>query len=193
MRKLISLVGAAALVLSIVPATLAASPVESPKKANATIVGIAAGSPSFSILVAAVQKAGLVDALNGTDQYTVYAPTNAAFISTFDALLKADLTAADVIGFINAGGVDATFGDGALAKILLYHVETGRHFSNSVLPKRDGQMKTIDTLAGQSFWVNASGTITTTSGATSPQIIMPNINATNGVIHVVDAVLIPSL
>ena len=80
-----------------------------------------------------------------------------------------------------------------LTDILLYHVETGRHFSNSVLPKKTGQMKTIDTLLGQSFKVSAAGTIRTTGGLTTPKIVVANIAATNGVIHVVDAVLIPSL
>ena len=80
-----------------------------------------------------------------------------------------------------------------MTKVLLYHVETGRHFSNSVLPKTAGQMKTIDTLLGQSFGVDAGGAITTTGGITTPHIVAANIPATNGVIHVVDAVLVPSL
>ena len=80
-----------------------------------------------------------------------------------------------------------------LTDILLYHVETGRHFSNSVLPRKAGQTKTIDTLLGQSFKVGATGAIRTTSGLTTPRIVAANIAATNGVIHVVDEVLVPSL
>jgi uncharacterized surface protein with fasciclin (FAS1) repeats len=54
-------------------------------------------------------------------------------------------------------------------------------------------MKTIGTLLGQTFKVDASGTITTSGGITTPHIVTPNIPATNGVIHVVDAVLVPAL
>ena len=54
-------------------------------------------------------------------------------------------------------------------------------------------MKTIDTLLGQSFKVGATGAITTTGGLTTPTIVAANIAATNGVIHVVDVILVPSL
>ena len=82
---------------------------------------------------------------------------------------------------------------GVLTDILLYHVEPGRHFSNSVLPKKAGQSKIIDTLLGQSFKVSANGAIRTTGGLTTPTIVAANVAATNGVIHVVDEVLVPSL
>ncbi len=181
MRKIASLIGAAALVLMIVPTTLAGSPVVPPSKSSGTIVDIAVGAGAFKTLVAAVGCAdpAVAQALTSGEQLTVFAPTDAAFAK---------------LG-LNAGNVCGAFDKATLTKILLYHVEDGRHFSNSVLPKRDGQMKTIDTLLGQSFKVDASGTITTTSGATTPHIVltMANIAATNGVIHVVDAVLVPAV
>jgi uncharacterized surface protein with fasciclin (FAS1) repeats len=58
---------------------------------------------------------------------------------------------------------------------------------------KDGQLKVIDTLLGQSFKVDASGAITTTGGITAPHIVKADVPATNGVIHVVDAVLLPTL
>jgi uncharacterized surface protein with fasciclin (FAS1) repeats len=164
---------------AIVPVTSAASVVVPPSRSSDTIVGIAAGSGDFTTLVAAVGCAdpAVAAALTSGEQLTVFAPTDAAF---------------GQLG-LDAGNVCAAFPRATLTKILLYHVETGRHFSNSVLPMKAGQTKTIATLLGQSFKVGSTGTIATTSGATTPHIVAPNIAATNGVIHVVDAVLVPSL
>lgn len=192
MRRFALGLSAALVALTIVAAPVfARSVVVGQKAATNTIVGIVlADDGEFDILQAAVIKAGLVDALNGTDKYTVFAPTDAAFVASFSKLLGTSLTKQQVIDFINAGGVDTAFGNGALASILLYHVEPGRHFSNSVLPKKVGQAKTIDTLNGSTFRVNSAGAISTSSGG-SATIVQANIPATNGVIHVIDAVLLP--
>jgi uncharacterized surface protein with fasciclin (FAS1) repeats len=192
MRRFFMGLSAALVALTIVAAPVFAKSVVVGQKATTdTIVGIVlADDGEFDILQAAVIKAGLVDALNGTDKYTVFAPTDAAFVSTFSGLLHTSLTEQQVIDFINGGGVDRAFGDGALAQILLYHVEPGRHFSNSVLPRKTGQVKTIDTLNGSTFTVSSSGGISTSSGG-SATIVAANIPATNGVIHVIDAVLLP--
>jgi uncharacterized surface protein with fasciclin (FAS1) repeats len=181
MRKLISILGAGALLLSLVPATLAASPVVPPSRASGSIVGIAVANGNFKTLVAAVGCADPVvaTALTSGQQLTVFAPTDAAFLAS----PFGPLTAANV----------CTVPQGVLTDILLYHVETGRHFSNSVVPRKAGQSKTIDTLLGQSFKVSASGAIKTTGGLTTPTIVAANIAATNGVIHVVDEVLVPAL
>jgi uncharacterized surface protein with fasciclin (FAS1) repeats len=175
-KSLGSLALAGVLLGAIVPATFARSVVVPPSQATDSIVEIAAGAGAFTTLLAAVGCAdpAVGAALTSGDQYTVFAPTDAAF---GDAGL-------------NAGNI-CTVPQGALTQILLYHVEEGRHFSNSVLPKRDGQMKTIGTLLGQSFWVDPTGAISTSSDGES-QIVSANIAATNGVIHVVDAVLIRS-
>jgi len=181
MRKFMAIIGAGALLLSLAPATLAASPVVPPSRSSGSIVGIAVANGKFTTLVAAVGCAdpAVASALTSGRQLTVFAPTDAAFL-------------ASPFGPLTAGNI-CTVPQGVLTDILLYHVETGRHFSNSVLPKRAGQTKTIDTLLGQSFKVSSSGAITTTSGLTTPRIVAPNIAASNGVIHVVDEVLVPSL
>jgi len=178
MRKIIALMGAGALLLSIAPATLAKSPVVPPSKASASIVEIAVADGRFDTLVTAVVCAdpAVLAALTSGDQYTVFAPTDKAFAD-------AGLTPANVC---------KTFSKSDLTKILLYHVTDGRRFSNSVLPKTSNP-KTISTLLGQTFKVNRTGGIATTSGATNPSIVIANIPATNGVIHAVNAVLIPNL
>ena len=178
MKRILAMVGAAVMLVTIVPATFAASPVKPPSQATASIVGIAAGNPAFSTLVTAVTCAdpAVLQALTSGEQLTVFAPTN-------DAFAKLGL---------NDKNICSALPQGALTQILLYHVEDGRHFSNSVLPKKAGQMKTIHTLLGQSFRVSSTGAISTTGGNTA-NIVTANINATNGVIHVIDSVLLPVL
>jgi uncharacterized surface protein with fasciclin (FAS1) repeats len=140
-----------------------------------TIVGIAVSNPDFSTLVAAVSCTGLVPALNGTSKYTVFAPTNEAF---------AKLS-------LNASNVCTALPKATLKNILLYHVTKGTRLAKSVLPRESGETREIRTLlAGQSFEVNSAGVITTSSGGTS-KIVAANIRASNGVIHVIDSVLIP--
>ena len=181
MRKFIGLISAGALLLALAPAALAASPVVSPSRSSGTIVSIAAANGNFTTLVAAVGCAdpAVANALTSGQQLTVFAPTDAAFL-------------ASPFGPLTAGNI-CTVPQGVLTDILLYHVETGRHFSNSVLPKKSGQTRTIDTLLGQSFKVGATGAITTTGWLKTPRIFAANIAATNVVIHVVDAILVPSL
>jgi uncharacterized surface protein with fasciclin (FAS1) repeats len=178
-RSIGALALAGTILAAVVPVTSAASVVVPPSRSSGTIVGIAVANGDFTTLVAAVGCAdpAVAAALTSGEQLTVFAPTDAAFG-------QLGLDAANVCG---------AFSQATLTDILLYHVEPGRHFSNSVLPMKAGQMKTIHTLLGQSFKVDSTGTIMTTSGATTPHIVAANIPATNGVIHVVDAVLVPSL
>jgi uncharacterized surface protein with fasciclin (FAS1) repeats len=178
MRRLVLGITSAAIAASVIAApALAASP--GAKPGSSTIVEIVlAPDGEFDVLQAAVVKAGLVGALNSTDhQYTVFAPTDAAFVGTFEGLLQADLTEQDVIGFINAGGVDAAFGDDALADILLYHVTNGRRTSKSVLVAPRYQMLNGDKL--------------TRGELLDAGVIATNIPASNGVIHVIGSVLLP--
>jgi uncharacterized surface protein with fasciclin (FAS1) repeats len=120
----------------------------------------------FDVLQAAVVRAGLVDALNGTSQLTVFAPTDMAFVT---ALAVADEAAA--IAAVNGLPIDA------LKNILLYHVTEGRRNSASVLGAPRFQMLNGNTLTRATL--SAAG-----FGAT-------DISASNGIVHVINAVLLP--
>jgi uncharacterized surface protein with fasciclin (FAS1) repeats len=143
----------------------------------------------FSELVAALGyvdeelDAGLVDLLlNGTDQTTVFAPTNAAFEELY-ALLSGILgTDIDAITDVPAPIV---------LDVLLYHVTEGRRASNSVLPQR--QERTISPLLGERFAVRTDGTIRDglTGLRDDASIVTPDVSASNGIIHAIDAVLVP--
>jgi len=134
----------------------------------------------FSELVAALSyvdeklDAGLVNLfLNGTDQYTVFAPTNQAFQNLYSALnvQKISDLPADLV-----------------LNVLLYHVAEGRRASNSVVPKSGS--RTISTLlTDATFSVDNAGKITAVGN--SATITTANISASNGIIHVIDTVILP--
>lgn len=130
------------------------------------------------------QDAGLVDFFtNGTDQFTVFAPTNEAFEDLFAALSADDTTQVEGIRDLPSDLV---------LDVLLYHVTEGRRGSNSVVPPV--KPRVIETLLGQTFSVDSDGVITTPSGNMAsfvPDSI--DISASNGIIHVIDAVLVPEL
>ena len=106
------------------------------------------------------------------------APTDAAFVTTFRSVLgDASLTEADVIAFIDGGGVDTALGSGTLADILLFHVINGRRTSTSVLAAPAYRMLNGDKL--------------TRSDLLSAGIAATDISASNGVIHVINSVLLP--
>jgi uncharacterized surface protein with fasciclin (FAS1) repeats len=137
------------------------------KPGASTIVAIVlADDGEFDVLQAAVVKAGLVDALNGKNQYTVFAPTDAAFIKTLGVANEAEAIAA-----VNALPLEA------LTNILCYHVTKGRRISTSVLASSGYLM-----LNGESL----SRTELAAAG-----IAITDISASNGVIHVINSVLIP--
>lgn len=178
MKRITTLAMVVAMALTIALPAAANSPAApSTRPPAATIVDIVlADDGEFDVLQAAVIEAGLVDLLNGKEKLRVFAPTDAAFVSTFEGILGGPLTEQDVIGFIEAGGVDAAFGDGALADILGYHVTKGDR--SPVLAKRGYHMFNGD-------WVTRHQLIE--AGVSST-----NILASNGVINVLDtAVLIP--
>ena len=178
MRKLLGGTTAALLALTIAAAPAFAA--AGAKPGTDTIVEIVlADDGEFDVLQAAVIEAGLAGALSSTDvQYTVFAPTDWAFVSTFRSLLADNtLTEGDVIAFIDAGGVDTAFGDGALANILLFHVTNGRRTSNSVVKAPGYQMLNGDRLS-RSQLLDAG-------------IAAVDISASNGVIHVINWVLLP--
>ena len=160
--------------------TLAVAPTVDAKGKPGTddIVTIAVENGNFTTLVAAVGCAdpAVGAALASGEKYTVFAPTDGAFLATL--------------------GVDAstvcTIPQDLLTTVLLYHVTEGRRFSNSVVP-RNMVPRTIETLAGIPFQVESDLGIIDGNDDTDPSIVasLANINASNGVIHVVDQVLLP--
>lgn len=132
-----------------------------------TIVEIAASNPDFSTLVAAVQAAGLVDTLNGAGPFTVFAPTNAAFAK----IPKADL--------------DALLKDkAALTKVLTYHVVAGKVMSGDVV-----KLKSAKTVQGQDVMIEVKDGKVMLNGNSTVTAV--DIEAKNGVIHVIDTVILP--
>lgn len=129
------------------------------------IVDTAVGAGSFNTLATALTAAGLVDALKGEGPFTVFAPTDEAF---------AKIPAAD----LNALLADPA----ALAKVLQYHVVAGEVLAADVRP---GQ---VPTLAGQSLTLAVNGSSVTVNGA---KVTATDVIASNGVIHVIDTVLLP--
>jgi transforming growth factor-beta-induced protein len=139
--------------------------------------------PEFSILVQAVIAANLADVLATGGPFTVFAPTNAAFVALLGELGFASLEA-----LINE---ETGIGIAGLTKVLLYHVVDGRVYSSD-LPA--GPLS-VTTLSGDSFTVDASMLkITDFNGRESGLIpTLLNVQATNGVIHVIDTVILPQL
>jgi len=129
---------------------------------------VAVGAGSFKTLVAAVKAAGLADTLSGKGPFTVFAPTDAAF---------AKLPAGTVESLLKPENKDK------LKAILLYHVVKGDVKSGDL---KDGE--SVKTLDGQSLTVGISGGVVNVNGAT---VVKADIPASNGVIHVIDTVLIP--
>lgn len=137
------------------------------KPVNMTIAGIVLQDDGeFDVLEAAVVRAGLVDALNGKGQYTVFAPTDQAFISTLGVANEAE-----AINVINSLSIDD------LTYILSYHVTDGRRTSRSVLAAPMYEM--------------LNGQYLTRSELISAGIATVDISASNGVIHFINSVLIP--
>ena len=132
-----------------------------------TVVGIALVNPEFSILVEAVVKADLVATLNGAGPFTVFAPTNAAFQELFTTL--------EVSGI-------ADLTKEQLVPILLYHVVSGNVVSSEL------STGNVATLNGDiAVTVGTDVTINGTS-----KVILANVQGSNGVVHAIDEVLLPS-
>ena len=138
------------------------------------IVQNAVNSKDHTTLVAAVKAAGLVDTLSGPGPFTVFAPTNAAF------------------GKLPAGTVDTQVkpeNKATLTKILTYHVVPGKLNAADL---KDGQK--LKTVEGEELTVKASGgkvSLTDAKGGTST-VTIADVNQSNGVIHVIDTVLMPA-
>ncbi|MGB4773228.1 MAG: fasciclin domain-containing protein [Chitinophagaceae bacterium] len=152
-------------------------------KANAQqkdIVDVAAGSSAHTTLVAAVKAAGLVETLKGKGPFTVFAPTNDAFgklpAGTVETLLKPE-------------------NKGMLTGILTYHVVAGKLDAKAVgaAIKAGGGKAELTTVAGGKLTAsveNGKVKITDAKG-NSAYVTAADLNASNGVIHVIDSVLLP--
>lgn len=136
--------------------------------AQGDIVDIAVANGNFNTLVAAVAAAGLVDTLKTPGPFTVFAPTDAAF----DAL--------------PAGTIDALLADptGDLTDILLYHVVVGKALSSDLSNRLP-----VTTVLGENIcvYIDSDGTVYINDAV----VIIADIEASNGVIHVIDSVLLP--
>jgi uncharacterized surface protein with fasciclin (FAS1) repeats len=135
------------------------------------IVDIAASNPEFSTLVTAVKAAGLVETLKGPGPFTVFAPTNEAFAKlpkgTVETLLKPENKA-------------------KLIAVLTYHVVPGKVTS----PDLAGKRMSVATVEGQKLDIDARRGKVMVNGASVTQA---DIIASNGVIHVIDKVLLPKM
>lgn len=151
-------------------ATTAAALMALPMAASADshgndIVDIAVADGNFTTLVAAVEAAGLVDTLKSDGPFTVFAPTDEAFAALPEGTVEALLEDIDT-----------------LTAILTYHVVPGAVMSGDLA---DGME--AETVNGQSVTIGVGDTVTV-DGAT---VILADIEASNGVIHVIDAVILP--
>ena len=140
-----------------------------------TIVQIAAADGRFSTLVAAVTAAGLAETLSGPGPFTVFAPVNDAFAAlpagTVDTLLKPE-------------------NKSQLTDVLLYHVDD-RTLAAASIPNGSNYFKPL--LTSQRLCINksASGVTIDDGSGTLANVIIADIKADNGVIHVIDKVLLP--
>ena len=133
-----------------------------------TIAGIVSKDPQFSTLLAALKAAGLDKTLAGKEPFTVFAPTNAALAkipkATLTALLK------DKAG---------------LTKVLTYHVVAGKVMAADVM-----KLKTAKTLQGASVKISVMGSVVEIDKA---KVVKADVAASNGVVHVIDTVLMPGM
>ncbi|MEM7471254.1 MAG: fasciclin domain-containing protein [Pseudomonadota bacterium] len=162
-----TLIKAAALAAT---ATLAAGAAQSQ-----TIAEIASGDERFSTLVAAVSAAGLVDTLNSDGPFTVYAPVNDAFAAlpagTVETLLQPE-------------------NKGQLTNVLLYHVDD-RNLPAENIPAGSNYFKPVLATERLCITKNSSGVSIADGSGESANVVIANIKASNGVIHVIDKVLLP--
>lgn len=137
-------------------------------KKEKDLVDVASGNEDFSTLVAAVKAAGLVDALKGDDPLTIFAPTNDAF---------AKLPAGTVEDLLKPENKDK------LIAVLTYHVVPGQVKAKDVV-----KLSSATSLQGTNIDVKVQGGNVFVDKA---QVIATDISASNGVIHVIDSVILP--
>jgi uncharacterized surface protein with fasciclin (FAS1) repeats len=149
---------------AIIALSSACATADTKSRASADIVDTAVAAGSFKTLVTAVQAAGLVETLKGEGPYTVFAPTDEAFAK------------------LPPGTLDALLKDKAkLTQVLTYHVVPGKVMSSDV---KAGPVKTVQ---GQSLTVTTMGGVKVDNAT----VVKTDILAKNGVIHVIDSVVLP--
>ena len=161
-RTLLAAAGAAALM------TMAACAPMKETKMKKDIVDIAASNDSFTTLVAAVKAAGLVETLKSPGPFTVFAPTNEAF---------AKLPAGTVESLLKPENKDK------LVAVLTYHVVAGKVKSGALA----GKMMSVKTVQGSDVKVDGTKGVKVNNA----NVTAADIKASNGVIHVIDTVLLP--
>jgi len=147
-------------------AGVAVMPVSANVNAEKDIVDTAVGAGSFNTLVTAVKEAGLVETLKGDGPFTVFAPTDEAFAKIPKATLEGLLKDKE-----------------ALKKVLLYHVVSGKVMAADVV-----KIKSAKTVQGSSAKVTVKGDKVMIDNAS---VVKTDISCTNGVIHVIDTVILP--
>jgi uncharacterized surface protein with fasciclin (FAS1) repeats len=165
MFKAVMAIGVAAVAAAALVAPVSAAPAAQSR----TITQTAAANPQLSTLVALLKKAGLASTLGKPGPFTVFAPTNAAFAKLPKATLQ------------KVGSNPAL-----LKKVLLYHVVKGK-VPAATVATLDG--KQVKTLAGPSVKVAVRGAKVFLNGS---QVTKTDVMASNGVVHVINKVLIPS-
>jgi uncharacterized surface protein with fasciclin (FAS1) repeats len=166
MRKTIALLVSSVLLLALAVPVMAQD--------EKDIVDVAVENGSFTILVAAVQQAELVDALKAEGPYTVFAPTDDAFAALLE---ETEMSAEDLLAAEN------------LSDILLYHVVEGEFNAEAVIELvGDADYVLVDTLAGIPVKVSVDMGNVYINDA---MVTLPDVEASNGVIHVVDSVIMP--
>ena len=150
-------------------ALLLVVPLSAAKAGDKDIVDTAVGAGSFNTLVAAVQAAGLVETLKGEGPFTVFAPTDEAF---------AKLPAGTVENLLKPENKDQ------LVAVLTYHVVPGKVMSADIA----GKKAEVPSVQGSAISVDATDGVKVDEA----NVVTPDVEASNGVIHVIDAVILPN-
>ncbi|KQR93652.1 fasciclin [Chryseobacterium sp. Leaf180] len=151
-----------------------------PMYPSKNIIENAVNSKDHKTLVAAVKAAGLVETLSGPGPFTVFAPTDAAFAKlpkgTVESLVKPE-------------------NKEMLTKILTYHVLAGKYSAKDVMAavKKGGGKAMMKTVEGEqlTFWTKGKDVYITDAKGNKARVTIPDVNQSNGVIHVIDTVLLP--
>ena len=181
MKKLAGFVSMAVLAFTVVGCSdsespAAPSPITAPASGSSlpTIAGVATSNANFTTLVSALSKAGLVSTFSGAGSFTVFAPTNAAFDAAAASLIGPGKTGPDLVNALDVA---------TLTAVLKYHVVGDARNAQAVLASSqivmlDGNAAAIALKSGSPYIQNAKITST-------------DIQASNGIVHVIDAVILP--